>query len=275
MLVFTDLDGTLLDHHHYNFEPARLMIARLKKANIPIIPVTSKTKVEVVSLMRQLDLHGPFIIENGAAVLIPSGYFSKQPEGTLFQKDYWVHVLSESRQKWVNILAQMKPQFPEQFTSFTCMTHEEIAKVTGLSIEMAHLAACREYSEPIVWLGDQIQKIKFKQRLSELGNPIVEGGRFMHFTVDTNKGIAVRWLLDCFKSINEKHHYYSIALGDGENDLSMFNQVDQAILIRSPNQPPLKVPEQDNLIISEKMGPEAWSEELEKLSKHWDVDLSQ
>ena len=47
LLVFTDLDGTLLDHDSYSFEPARPALARLRSAGVPVIPTTSKTLAEV------------------------------------------------------------------------------------------------------------------------------------------------------------------------------------------------------------------------------------
>jgi mannosyl-3-phosphoglycerate phosphatase len=41
--VFTDLDGTLLDHFDYNFDAALATIADLKVRHISIIPNTNKT----------------------------------------------------------------------------------------------------------------------------------------------------------------------------------------------------------------------------------------
>ena len=54
MLVFTDLDGTLLDHNTYSFSPALAAINKLKSLNIPIIPVTSKTLSELMTLLGRL-----------------------------------------------------------------------------------------------------------------------------------------------------------------------------------------------------------------------------
>jgi HAD superfamily hydrolase (TIGR01484 family) len=47
LLVFTDLDGTLLDHHTYSFEPALPALNSLKEKNIPLIICTSKTRAEI------------------------------------------------------------------------------------------------------------------------------------------------------------------------------------------------------------------------------------
>src|SRR5690606_41324218 len=52
-LVFTDLDGTLLNHQNYSFAPAKEALALLKYRSIPLIIATSKTFSEVVVLQKE------------------------------------------------------------------------------------------------------------------------------------------------------------------------------------------------------------------------------
>lgn len=37
LLVFSDLDGTLLDSHSYDWQPAAPWLSRLREANVPVI----------------------------------------------------------------------------------------------------------------------------------------------------------------------------------------------------------------------------------------------
>ena len=71
-VIYTDLDGTLLDHHTYAFDEALETIKALKDRGIPIIPCTSKTRAETLSLMQAMDIDGPIIVENGACLLYTS-----------------------------------------------------------------------------------------------------------------------------------------------------------------------------------------------------------
>ena len=80
LLVFTDLDGTLLDHHSYSWAPASQALSRIAKRDIPLILSSSKTRGEILKLRRQLHNRHPFIVENGSAVYVPAGYF-KHPVG--------------------------------------------------------------------------------------------------------------------------------------------------------------------------------------------------
>lgn len=66
-IVFTDLDGSLLDHETYGYEPALPALERLQRNGVPIVPVTSKTLEEIKLL--QLPFDQPYRIgENGKSL---------------------------------------------------------------------------------------------------------------------------------------------------------------------------------------------------------------
>jgi mannosyl-3-phosphoglycerate phosphatase len=75
LVVFTDLDGTLLDHATYFFEPARPALDALAEAGIPVVLCTSKTRAETGRWRAALGNADPFIVENGGAAFVPADYF--------------------------------------------------------------------------------------------------------------------------------------------------------------------------------------------------------
>jgi len=81
-VIYTDLDGTLFDHHDYSATAALPLLAELKQRCITVVPATSKTFSEVVELRRELDLDDPFIVENGAAVFVPATMNLRCPIGS-------------------------------------------------------------------------------------------------------------------------------------------------------------------------------------------------
>jgi mannosyl-3-phosphoglycerate phosphatase len=82
MVVFTDLDGTLLDHETYSYSPALEALDLLERQRIPLILCSSKTRAEIELIQGNLRLRHPFISENGGGVFMPRGYFPFTPEGT-------------------------------------------------------------------------------------------------------------------------------------------------------------------------------------------------
>ena len=75
-ILFTDLDGTLLDAGTYSWDAARPALERLEALAIPWILCTGKTRAELAPLRRAMGHRHPCIIENGGAILIPRGYFT-------------------------------------------------------------------------------------------------------------------------------------------------------------------------------------------------------
>ena len=73
-VVFTDLDGTLLDFHTYLPSPAAVALLReLDEMWIQVIPVSSKTSAEIRPLMAELGLAGPAVAEGGPVIVLEDG----------------------------------------------------------------------------------------------------------------------------------------------------------------------------------------------------------
>jgi len=87
IIIFTDIDGTLLDKE-YSFQDVQPIIKKLQSVNIPIILCSSKTRSEIEYYRSKLDIKEPFISENGAAIFIPKGYFQSKHNCTKSNEDY-------------------------------------------------------------------------------------------------------------------------------------------------------------------------------------------
>ena len=80
--VFTDIDGTLLNHSNYSYGDLKKFIKKIK-SSAHIIFNTSKTFSEIKNIQKQLDLDFPFIAENGACIFFPHGYLNENVLNTL------------------------------------------------------------------------------------------------------------------------------------------------------------------------------------------------
>ena len=263
-LIFTDMYGTLLDHHTYSFEAAKPTLTSLAERNIPVIPTTSKTFVELLELRETIGLTGPFIVENGAAAYIPHGFFAKKPAGTVWQDGFWCKSFTSSKMYWLKLLEKVKPDFAGEFTHFSEMSNEDICEATGLSPAEAALAAQRQFGEPVLWQGTEERKEAFIRSVTDRGAYPLEGGRFIHISGDCNKGAALQWFVEEFIRQHDEP-VTSIALGDGKNDIAMLEAADIAVRIASPSHQPPTLKKEENVYTSTLHGPQGWTEVLTRL----------
>jgi mannosyl-3-phosphoglycerate phosphatase len=256
LLVFTDLDGTLLDHDSYSFEPALPALAALKEKNIPLIICTSKTRAEIEIIRQRLHNRHPFVSENGGAIFIPKGYFSQTFRYTREDSDYRIIEYGTSYSRIREVFKKMEGHSSGKLRGFGDFSIEEVAELCDFSQDQARLAKMREYDEPFILRDiDALDKI---QRIAENANlRITRGGRFHHLIGENDKGKAVLRLKEIYDKTFKR--IKKIALGDSQNDLPMLETVDYPVLVQKPDgnyDPSIKL---DNLILAPGIGPYGWN----------------
>ena len=264
-LIFTDLDGTLLDHYNYKTEDAEETITNLKFHDIAIIPNSSKTCSEILVIRDQLNLSSPFIIENGAAVYIPVDYFNQQPPETELIGDFWVKSFCQNKAHWLDLLAKEATKFQENYQGFSQLSVQQLATLTGLSNEQASQAKERKYGEPLNWLGSKQTKDNFIKHMQELGANVLQGGRFIHVSGHCDKGKAQQWLAMQYQNENPTKEVVTIALGDSGNDSAMLEVANIAIQIRSPVHDFPQLNRKNDVYQSNQYGPAGWAECIQKV----------
>lgn len=264
-LIFTDLDGTLLDHDSYQCEVIKPFLAELSLHGINVIFNTSKTFAEVKSIQQFLSHQQPFIVENGAAVYIPKNYFAVKPNGCDEYEGYWRYALAPNNQRLHTDLTQYGAKFKDCYQLFSQLDTAEVSALTGLNIEQSELALLRQYSDPIHFIGSALQQQAFVDLLKSLSYDVLIGGRFIHATKGNNKGKAQCWLLNQFKQAFS-HSFTVIALGDSHNDVAMLKKADIAILINNPSSKVQSKIKQKTWKISDKPAPAGWVQEVAALT---------
>lgn len=236
LVIFTDLDSTLLDRDTYSWKPAEEALKRLREIGASLVMVSSKTFAEMVELHCELEFGDPFVIENGGGIVFNSGSMSLQHLG--IRNDWPIQSLDSSftlmslgmpyselvsRMKTVSKAAGVKTR------GFSSMSIEEISFLTGLPPDRAKLCSIRDYDEPFVIEGNNEEIDLLHQMFSSVNLRMERGGRFWHLFGHGGKGQAVSIL----KGILEEKfgEFYSIGLGDSPNDLSFLKIMDLSFLL--------------------------------------------
>jgi len=274
-LVFTDLDGTLLDHHTYGWKEAIPALDRCRKSGIPVILVSSKTRAEMDVLRRKLDLSAPFVSENGGAVFFPRETFQDAPAGA-FPSEIPDSEGSDGLWQWsfgtpythlVRALNHMRKSLGVSLKGFSEMAVTEISRLTGLDEDAARLAAMREYDEPFIFEGETPDDLgPLHEHAAQRGLTIVSGGRFHHLLGNNHKGNAMAritsWYNSEYHSKGQFDSIPTIALGDSPNDFPMLLRADFPVLILSKHHFPDLEKEIPNLETTKYPGPKGWNEAI-------------
>ncbi|MBI4462146.1 MAG: HAD-IIB family hydrolase, partial [Acidobacteria bacterium] len=144
-VIFTDLDGTLLDAETYRWEAAAEALERLCAAHIPVVLCTSKTRAETEPLRDALGLTDPFVVENGGAIYVPRQYFPFTVPGAHPRSSFEVLELGTPYDKLVHALAEAAAATGVEVRGFFQMSSAEVATLCGLDPEAAAQARQREY----------------------------------------------------------------------------------------------------------------------------------
>ena len=267
ILIFTDLDGSLLDHNNFEFREIQNFILKCIKNGIKIIPNTSKTKIEIQVFIDQLGQNLPFIVENGAAIHNLNLIHSKikiNDNSLVFSRSLY------------EILKQFKKNIPMDFQKrcefLKDMTSIEQMKILGLNKKYLPFALNRDYSMPLVFDGSRQTLNEFTRHLKKIGMKLHEGGRIYNICDDCSKGKAMTTLIEMLK--NElKCKTHTIVVGDSPNDISMLNVCDQPCVIPLPNRKNLSFLKDQKLIRATQTAPKGWEEVVRASLKKINFEL--
>ncbi|QEP44857.1 HAD-IIB family hydrolase [Ectothiorhodospiraceae bacterium BW-2] len=243
LLISTDLDGTLLNHHDYHWTAARPLLQRLAQQGVVVVLNSSKTFAELAafSYPPPFERRWPFICENGAAIALPDtpDYAELLTDELPRLQGYALLELSGPRQQWLSRLQQLPAELQHSFTPWSRLEVAAIAAATGLSLAEAELASQRRYSEPLCWHGSDSDYQALRQRLEESGAVVTRGGRFVHIGDRCDKGRALQRLSDLLLPLSPTSSWRTLALGDSENDRPMLEQAEAAAVVINPPKPAL------------------------------------
>jgi mannosyl-3-phosphoglycerate phosphatase len=254
-IIFTDLDGTLLDSDTYSYEKANNALQLLKQKEIPLIFCSSKTRAEIEFWREKVENYDPFISENGGGIFIPKNYFSFKFLFDREFKDYFLIKLGTNYNQLVEVIDLLKEKY--EILSFSDMSAEEIAEDADLELTQVKLAKNREFDLPFKILNKSQEK-DILNEIERHGLNYTIGGRYYHLLGDNNKGEAVKIMSDLFR--RKYSDIKTIAIGDSENDFQMLDSVDEGFLVKK----------KDGSYASNKyrkakgVGPEGWNDIVQK-----------
>jgi len=250
IIIFTDLDGSLLDKDTFEFHEIEDYFRELISKGIKIIPNSSKTEAELLEFNEQNNLDLSFIAENGSSIHRLNKIHQNLPDKIIISR-----TIDEIR----NIYEEnISLDFENKITHILELEREKQQKILGLPLDKIKLAIKRNHSIPIKFNGTESEKNEFTKILKNSGLTIQTGGRIMNVCDNVNKSIAMSKALQLIrKQLDDE--VITIGVGDNENDIEMIEQTDYPCLVKNDNFDSSLI-NIDNLIKSSEPSPLGWAD---------------
>ncbi len=253
ILIFTDLDGSLLHRDTFKFDGIKDYIKKLLSKGIFIIPNTSKTEKEILEFNNELGSNLPYITENGATI---NGLDLLNPN---LPKEL---ILGKDKNNLINIFKKLVPEnLQNKCKWLSNMDKKKQSLIFGLEDEKLNMALDRKYSIPFIFEGTKSEMKQLSTIVKKKGLALQEGGRVINLTDKVNKAKALQVFVRFFKKNNK--NIKTIAVGDNYNDLDMLRSCDVPCLVFN-DKFKLDQINIDNLIFSNKPSPEGWADVIKK-----------
>ena len=249
ILIFTDLDGSLLHRDTFKFDEIKDYIRQLISKGIFIIPNTSKTEKEILEFNSDLGSSLPFISENGATINGLDLLNKNLPQELILSREK--EILLEIFKKTVSSNLQNKCKWLSE------MNTRDQSLILGLEHKKLKMALDRKYTLPFIFNGNKNQKKELSKIIKNKGLFLQEGGRVIHLTDRVNKAKALKVFVRFFEKNNK--NVKTIAVGDNYNDLDMLKTSDFPCLVFNDKFTLDEIPI-NNLITTNKPSPGGWAD---------------
>ena len=249
ILIFTDLDGSLLHRDTFKFDKIKEYLKKLISKGIFIIPNTSKTEKEILEFNTELGTSLPYISENGAAINGLDLLNTNLPKEL---------ILSREKNNLIKIFENLVPENLQNKCKWLCeMNKTKQSLIFGLEDEKLKMALNRKYTIPFIFEGNKSEKKELSKIIKSKRLALQEGGRVINLTDKVNKAKALQVFVRFFKKNNK--NVKTIAVGDNYNDLDMLKISDFPCLVFNDKFTLDKI-HIDNLITTNKPSPEGWAD---------------
>jgi mannosyl-3-phosphoglycerate phosphatase len=210
LVIFTDLDGTLLEEDGSLSGEVRDLLDVLRPRGVHVVPLTSKTRIELCQWLEELGGERWGSFENGAGLVTPSGIEILPGAIEVARLRVLLRGVREEARLPISLVEEM--------------SDEELVERTGLPLPWIPLVRAREFDLPFCAPEDSKGEISRALERRE-GTRLMKGNRFWYLLGRHDKADATRLLMERLRPAT------TIGLGDSWNDAGFLRLVDHPVLV--------------------------------------------
>jgi len=151
-VVFCAIDD-LISLHNKALTGLPEFLEGLGDANIPLVPVTTRSRLQFDATLRKFSLCHPFLAEGGCAVYLPEDYFHLKPSRTMRLGRFTCIPVAEPQPVAAEVLDALAEKTGIEVVALRGLSPRELSQNVGLPQREAELLRQRDFDELFFFAG--------------------------------------------------------------------------------------------------------------------------
>ena len=212
--------------------------AALEHAGIPLVWVTSRTRLQIDEPRRRVAHTHPFIAEGGCGSYLPEGYFHLRPEKTLRLGRFTCIPVAEPQPAASEALEEFSEETEIPVVPLRSLGPRELSQNSGLPPREAELLRQRDFDELFFFAGASDADIaRFLNVASQRKSQVRKEGPFWSLARGASVPLCVRALSKLYtRALRYQPKLVAIAKHEHLNDLDQ--ACDRGFVLSNPEKSP-------------------------------------
>jgi predicted mannosyl-3-phosphoglycerate phosphatase (HAD superfamily) len=205
--------------------------AAMDHAGIPMVWVSSRTRLQLDDPRRKIGHNHPFIAEDGCGVYLPEDYFHLRPEKSVRLGRYMCIPVAEPQPAAAEALEALAEATGVDIVPLRSLSPRELVQNSGLAGREAELLRQRDFDELFFLAGaseEDIQRLRGEAQARKL--LLREHGVLWSAAVGANLSRGVKELTSLYDRALRRHAS-SVAIAASEEAATLFPACDRRMLL--------------------------------------------
>jgi predicted mannosyl-3-phosphoglycerate phosphatase (HAD superfamily) len=203
----------------------------LGEANVPLVPVTSRSRLQFDATIRKFGFGHPFLAEGGCGVFLPEDYFHLKPPRSLRLGRFTCIPVASPQPAAAEMLDEVAEETGIEAVALRELSPRELSQNTGLPQREAELLRQRDFDELFFFAGASDSDIeRFRQTAAQHKAQVRPCGALWSLAVDADLACCIRDLSHLYqRSFRANPH--SVGIATSEEAAELFPTCDRCLLL--------------------------------------------
>jgi len=203
----------------------------LAEANIPLVPVTSRSRLQFDATIRKFGFGHPFLAEGGCGVYLPEDYFHLKPPRSMRLGRFTCIPVASPQPAAAEMLNLIAEETSIEVVPLGDLSPRELSQNTGLPQREAELLRQRDFDEIFFFAGASDAGTQlFQQEAAKRRAQVRPRGALWSVAVGAQLSTCVRDLSQLYQR-SFRAHPHNIAIATPDEASELFSTCDRCLLL--------------------------------------------